>query len=317
MREHPLFEDDTFAAVIEPEGGGEATLASLLAWVDGSREAMMRSLVRNGALLLRGFAVADAADFERVCRAIAPELRPYVGGESPRTAVSTDVYTSTEYPAHLPITLHSEMSYARVWPSLLFFFCGQPAASGGETPIADTRRILQRVGPEVAARFEERGVMYLNNFHGGWGLGKSWQETFETDDRPTVERHLEQSGAEFRWSDAGLWTREVRHGVIRHPSTGERVWFNQADRWHVSSRGDENARKVLKVLGEDGLPRHARHGDGSAIDPADLEQVRAAFDGAQRLFDWRRGDLLILDNVLSAHGRMPFTGERQVLVAMA
>ncbi len=34
------------------------------------------------------------------------------------------------------------------------------------------------------------------------------------------------------------------------------------------------------------------------------------------LFEWRAGDLLVVDNVLAAHGRMPFSGARRVLLAM-
>jgi hypothetical protein len=32
---------------------------------------------------------------------------------------------------------------------------------------------------------------------------------------------------------------------------------------------------------------------------------------------WRRGDLLLIDNMLTAHGRRPCTGDRRVLVAMS
>ncbi|WP_281425855.1 TauD/TfdA family dioxygenase [Polymorphospora rubra] len=32
---------------------------------------------------------------------------------------------------------------------------------------------------------------------------------------------------------------------------------------------------------------------------------------------WRAGDLLLIDNVLTAHGRRSFEGTRRVLVAMS
>jgi alpha-ketoglutarate-dependent taurine dioxygenase len=34
-------------------------------------------------------------------------------------------------------------------------------------------------------------------------------------------------------------------------------------------------------------------------------------------FAWQKGDLLMVDNMLVAHGRAPFTGPRRILVAMA
>ncbi|NJM52790.1 MAG: TauD/TfdA family dioxygenase [Blastocatellia bacterium] len=29
-----------------------------------------------------------------------------------------------------------------------------------------------------------------------------------------------------------------------------------------------------------------------------------------------KGDILILDNILTAHGRMPFSGQRKIMLAM-
>lgn len=317
MKARRLFDGEALPLLMEPDGRDEAPVPCLVEWVEAERATFGKYLQLHGGVLLRGFNLETVADFERVCRAFAPQLKDYVGGESPRTAVSGGIYTSTEYPAHLEIALHGEMSYAHEWPACLFFFSLQPADTGGETPIADSRRILASIDADVLRRFEQRQIMYLNNYHGGWGLGKSWQDTFETTDRAALESHLESAGISFRWSDNGLWTRAVRPAVVAHPGSGERVWFNQADRWHVSSRGEENARKLLRIMSEDELPRHARYGDGSPIEARDLASVRAAYQANRQSFQWHRGDLLVLDNLLTAHGRGPFTGERRVLVAMA
>jgi len=35
------------------------------------------------------------------------------------------------------------------------------------------------------------------------------------------------------------------------------------------------------------------------------------------IFPWQAGDILMLDNMLTSHGRKPFVGARKVLVGMA
>jgi alpha-ketoglutarate-dependent taurine dioxygenase len=303
--------------VVQPSSASEADLDDLLHWLAEQSDWIEQQLLQYGAVLLRGFDVQTAADFERFCHTVDPRLLNYAGGDSPREAVTGKVYTSTEYPAELEIPLHNELSYRHTWPRKLFFFCQQPALQGGETHIADSRKIQLQIDPTVRQRFADKQVAYVQNLHDGWGFGKSWQQTFETDDRVTVEQYCRSNGIEFRWTESCLWTRSVCPGIIEHPQTGETVWFNQADLWHVSSRGPDYQQKLLKLFGEDALPSNATYGDGTAISSEELDEIRRAYRATEVVYPWQQGDLLVLDNVLAAHGRKAFSGPRRVLVAMA
>jgi hypothetical protein len=63
----------------------------------------------------------------------------------------------------MTLSLHNELSYADVWPSRLYFFCVEPAPSGGETSLADSRRILAALDPQVVDTFRARGIRYIRN----------------------------------------------------------------------------------------------------------------------------------------------------------
>lgn len=281
------------------------------------RDALLVELRREGALLFRNFAVDNVEVFQAFLRCLEPKLRNYLGGDSPRSAVTDKVYTSTVYPAALPIALHNEMSYTKDYPSLIAFYCEVAPQERGETPVADCRRVLRSLPAELVERFSTKKVRYLQNLAAGKGIGKPWQATFETEDRAQVEDILRRRGAEFEWkADGSLRSAEIVDPIVSHPVTGEQVFFSQAHMWHVSSLDPKTRAALLKMMREEDLYHHCTFGDGSPIPESDLDVIRGALGDATVMFPWAKHDVLLLDNVLVAHGRSPFKGERRILVAM-
>jgi alpha-ketoglutarate-dependent taurine dioxygenase len=312
VRTAPLVPGRDFPVKVEPALEGVRPVQ----WAADHRDTVDQILRHRGALLLRGFSPLAMEDFQEIVRRTSGELLTYTFRSTPRREVSGRIYTSTEYPAHQWIPMHNEMSYTRSWPLRIGFFCAQPAANGGATPLADSRRVYQRLDSALRERFEALGVLYVRNY--GGGLDVAWQEVFQTDDRAEVERYCRDSGIELEWRDGDrLRTRQVCQAAIRHPETGEAVWFNQAHLFHVSSLEPAVRHALLSQLDPADLPRNTYYGDGSPIEDATLDQIRDAFREEMVSFPWQRGDVLLLDNVLIAHGRAPFEGPRQVLVAMA
>src|SRR5260370_14373904 len=194
IRTGPSFADKPLPLLVEPGNGVSNCPADLLIWLDEHKSWLDDQLYRCGAVLLRGFGIATDQDFEPLCRKLVPELKLYLEGNSPRRHTSDFVYTSTNYPAEFNISMHSELSYVSSPPQRLFFYCQVPAAKGGETPLTDCRRVLDLLDPAGLRRFEERGIKYVQQIHGGAGPGRSWQETFETTHRGEGDRYSARGG---------------------------------------------------------------------------------------------------------------------------
>lgn len=296
------------------------TANEFINWYKLNAGAIDRELTETGAILFRGLPITSLEVFSEIVGSISDKFLRYVDGFSPRTKLTSNVYTSTEYDADFYITLHSELSYSAKWPSRIFFSCIIPAETGGETPIADCRRIVREMRPELLEELERKGVRYIRNLHGGGGVGPSWQETYETDSREEVERFCRESNIEFYWKeDGGIKLVQNKPATILHPITGERVWFNQVDQFHPSQFNQDIYETLMLMYDgdEEKLPMFGSYGDGSKISLDAVQEIRRTVDGARVLTPWQQGDLLLVDNVLVCHGRMPYTGSRKVLVSMS
>lgn len=307
-----LLAEQPLPLLIQPAVEG----VELVDWAKGNRELIESSLVKYGGILFRNFSIPSVAEFERFVTTVAGDLLEYTYRSTPRRKESGNIYTSTEYPADQSIPLHNEMAYASNWPLKIGFFCAIPAEQGGETPIADSRRILQCIDPAVKERFRQKQVMYVRNYVEGMDL--PWQTVFQTSSKLEVEHYCRHAGIAFEWVTSDhLRTRQVCPAVVSHPKTGEQLWFNQAHLFHISNLPPEVRESLLTTCKQEDLPRNAYYGDGSPLEVDALEHIREIYQREAVLFPWQKSDILLLDNMLVAHGRSPFAGTRKVLVAMA
>jgi len=289
---------------------------NLVKWSSENRSFIEDNLLQHGAILFRGFQAQGVAEFEQLIQSVSETLLDYTYRSTPRSPVFGKIQTSTEYPAHQVIPLHNEMAYCQNWPLKIFFFCVQAAEQGGETPIADSRNILKRLNPKIIETFEQKKVMYVRNY--GEGLDLSWQTVFQTNDPLEVEKYCDRAGITFEWKPGNrLKTQQICQGVATHPKTQEKVWFNQAHLFHISSLEPEVQRFFLAEYGETELPRNAYYGDNTPIESSVLDEIRSVYQQEMIVFSWQSGDILMLDNMAVAHGRNPYRGQRKVLVGMA
>ncbi len=287
----------------------------LAAWAASQRSFLEQLLLKHGGLLFRNFRVGGLEEFQRFVTSVSGELLEYREQTSPRHKVQGNIYTSTEYPPEHRIFLHNENSYSATWPRKIMFFCLTAPKEQGETPVADVRRVLERIPQEIRRRFADKGWMLVRNFGTGYGL--PWQTAFQTSDAAEVNRQCEAGGIQAEWLSADrLRIRQRRPAIAVHPVTGEAVWFNHATFFHISTLEPQVREGLLAEMKEEDFPYNTYYGDGSAIEPEVLDILRDAYERETVKFQWRENDLLLLDNMLAAHGRSPFRGPRKIVVGM-
>lgn len=311
VKAQSLLPEKTLPLVVEPAVDG----LRLLAWAENNQDFIRTHMLRHGGILFQGFDVKSVSEFEQFIKISSGDWAEYREPATPRTQVIENIFTSTEYPADKRIFLHNENSHCESWPMKIFFFCLIHPSQGGETPIADCREVYNSIDPKIRERFIEKKIMYVRNF--GDGPGFPWQTVFKTDDVSEVNEYCRKNGIEAQWKDGNrLRICYVREAVARHPQTGEMLWFNHAAFFNISTLEPAVREMLSAEFRQADLPYNTYYGNGSTIEPSVLDELRAAYERETVTFPWQQGDILMLDNMLTAHGRSPYSGSRRILVGM-
>ena len=284
-------------------------------WAAEQRDALRALVAEHGSLLIRGLQLRDAAGTEAAFRRLG-SLMSEKEAFAPRRRYSDGLYSSSKWPPNQPMCMHHELSYTLDFPGLMLFACLVAPADAGATPVADSPTVLRELPAELVERFERAGWLLVRNYNDE--IGASVAEAFGSDERRAVESYCRANAIKFEWRpDGGLRTWQRRSAVVRHPLTGQRCWFNQIAFLSEWTMDPELREYLVDVYGEDGLPFNTRFGNGDPIGAdvvAAIDEVYEAHTAHER---WQAGDLMLVDNVRTAHGRDEFEGPREVLVAMA
>ena len=301
-----------FPLVMRPTLNG----VDLPVWVETNHASIENALSKHGAILFRGFNVRSSPEFERVITAVSEEALEYHERSSPRSQICGRIYTSTDYPPDKRIFLHNEQSYNLTFPMKISFYCAKAPETAGATPIADTRNIYRRIADQIRERFIAGKYLYVRNFGDRFGL--SWQEAFQSGRRIEVEEYCRRNRIEYEWKSGNrLRTKQLRDVAAKHPKTGEWVWFNHLTFFHISTLDREIQEELRTAFAEEDLPNNTYYGSGGRIEEEVMEHLREAYRQECERFDWAEGDILMLDNLLVAHGREPYTGDRRIAVGMS
>ena len=310
FRESPMVPGQPFPLLVEPVDAG----LDLIEWVKANRPLIEQKLSKHAGLLFRGFQLHDIHAFEAFAEAVQPGLYGQYG-DLPKKEGGKNTYRSTPYPEKKMILFHNESSHQDRWPRKQLFFCEQPSPVGGATPVVDCRLMYQSLPAPLRDRFESKGLLYVRTFADK--LDVSWQHFFKTEQRAEVEARCEAAGIQWQWLDNDeLQIRTPCPAIIRHPVTGEKSFFNQVQLHHIYCLDPDVRDDLLALFGEQRMPRHVYYGDGSPIEDAVMQQIGELYEQCAVRFDWQKGDVILLDNMLAAHARDPFEGPRKIVVAM-
>jgi alpha-ketoglutarate-dependent taurine dioxygenase len=299
--------------------------------LSSQKSLIKQQLSKYGGILFRGFPLQTANDFAAAIRHLGlGDFVDYIGGDSPRNKINEGVYTSTEAPPSVKIPLHNELSFVKYYPKNIYFFCEIPPQAKGETIIADARKVLEAIDPDVKQRFIDKGLRYISCYYYKSRImdwlnkiqpsHKTWIQVFETDSKQEVEYKCQKHEFEYQWTkNDWLQISQVRPAVMAHPETGEKVWFNQAHLYDFNPKLLGTWRYVGARLFY--CRNHTKlhqifYADHTSIPRTDLYHVLDVLDAQTIAFPWQKGDLLVLDNVLAMHGRATFQGKRRILTAM-
>ncbi|PYH97868.1 Clavaminate synthase-like protein [Aspergillus ellipticus CBS 707.79] len=295
-------------------------------------------LQTHGAVLIRGVGHPSAATFAQLVNAAEKGRgsHPFVqiGLAGKRTILGENIWTANEGPSDHRFYQHNEYSRYTRFPSNIHFYCEKKAPEGGETPVAHSALVYEKLKeevPELVQAVHERGLAMKMAFrapgHEGKGNEFNWagvhsfgQEFELGDDRDTqkakVEVQVRKLTPEFRWleNDALELTQYIP-GIRRSPASGLPVWFNGL----VGRYGMTRDLGALEPphIGRDGMTYlPCDYGDGTVIPKEYLERLARVIDGLEVNVGLEEGDLLLVDNFQVSHGRKPWTGERRILVSM-
>ena len=293
----------------------EAT-ADAPGWAGEHREALRAVVAEHGAVVVRGLGLSDAAATAAVFRRLATTLMIEREAFARRQVYADGVYSSATWPANQPMCMHHELSYRLEVPSLLLFACLSAPTTGGATAVSDSPTVLDGLPKDLTDRFDRDGWLLTRSYNDE--IGATLEEAFGTEDRGAVESYCRANQIGFGWQpDGELRTRQRRSAVVRHPRTGERCFFNQIaflNEWTI----DPEVREYLvDMYGADGLPFNTGFGTGEPLTEGIVELINAVYEANTVREPWQAGDLMLVDNIRTAHSREAYQGPREILVGMA
>lgn len=321
------FEPGTPPLFIEPATDALKEREGLLQWARECRPTLDALICEYGGIVLRGFPISETAHFAALMALFPTFHGDYKGGVAPRMRVEGQVMEATRLDRAVRLRLHSEMAYLRDYPLRIAFFSRKAADIGGETIIGDVRGLLESLPQPLCKKLEEHGIMTVRNYAPRTAALdaavphmdlRGWNLAFETDDPAEVEEVCRSKGLEPLWNEDGSLTVINRTGAAAaHPKTGQLLYRSNLHSYNTVTVSEGlDAELVERIRASQKHPTGTFLGNGDPLTLDEVQHFEHFLDQRTRAWPWLDGDVMILDNLETWHGRNPYQGSRDVQVAM-
>ncbi|MBD2607032.1 TauD/TfdA family dioxygenase [Scytonema hofmannii FACHB-248] len=300
-----------------------STNAEICTDLPKSIEDLTVKLRKNGHVLIRNLVSIDEHSIVTILGG-AGQLMDYRYGNTVRENIkNSQALKVTTWPRELMLPAHNEMTYHIEFPTKIAFLCQEPSKYGGETSLYDCAKSFEYLSREMQQKVTHQDVIcrkrYVqqdnHNHYPSWqqvlGKGSSFNEAIEhftslgyqcnyfLPENQAVEQNVSSTIIETTLPRPMVYSYQGRQCL--HASMVPLVshWCNQL--W-------PDVTPPLTVTWENGEP--ITHDEFNEMNEAILS-ARINYGG------WQKNDVLIIDNLRIAHGRLPFLGQRSIGVLMA
>ena len=309
-------------------------------------------LAQQGAILFRNCGIDTVAQFHGLMSALGISScdTDHYYGEVMRANTGQHTMEPTLVPPDFMIAPHNECAFWYALPEYIAFFCEQTDALYGQTPVIDCAKVAASFSAALREKLEQSLVVneyVYDSVEASEDLVKGqkrncWQTAYQTQDRKVVETILDaRDDVDYTWRKNGTLHLQIHSRVFaRHPTTGEACF-------HSSRAFDfNNSTYMLREFGRNQLPygkylsslsttkmgqwlsdhnwvEHHRYAwkttlqKGPKLTDAEITEVTDTLFAHATIFRWRAGDVLLIDNVKTAHGRLNVDARRVLHVYMS
>lgn len=309
----------------------------LINWAQRNQQTIAKAIEEFGAIVFSGFNLTKE-NFSDTFTAITGRPPQVYKGDTPRDEVSFQVYKSTAVANGHTIPLHQEVSGGcrKDMPKFISFFCvTPPEKETGQTVVGNAKQVSEKIKslmPHLWQNMSTKTLTYTarylpkNSWYTRWirWLNPSHatiEKRFGTEKREEVERKCRDEGLICEWD--GEWAVISRKGVpATIDSNGLSLFCNQIhlDKFNPKLCGSWIMYIVARILlypTSRSMQFDVKFDDGTEINPKDASTLLSIMQEHQQGRNWKKGDLMVLDNATTMHGKTSHVGRREILVAMS